>query len=204
VEYFQISSKVPLDKQLFDLAAKVPAGATKEEFRAMLRNLLEERFHLKLHVQSKEFPGCELIVAKSGLKMKESGAATQESPRTPQSDAFPDMPPNRPGLSTRHTSSGGFEVIHLKAQQQPVSALAGALTSAERLIVDKTGLAGKYDFTLVFTKEGASAPPDGQQIPVAPNLFAAVQQQLGLQLVNKKIPLDVLIVDSFDKLPTGN
>jgi hypothetical protein len=58
--YFQIESPVALDKQNFDLVAKVPEGATKEQFRVMLQNLLKERFALKMHIESREFPAYEL------------------------------------------------------------------------------------------------------------------------------------------------
>ena len=69
VEMFQISSKLPLDRDEFDLTARVPAGATRDEFRAMLRNLLAERFHMKLHVESREFPGFGMTIAKGGTKL---------------------------------------------------------------------------------------------------------------------------------------
>ena len=100
VDYFQVSSKTPIDRETFDLEANVPEeNATREQFRAMLRNLLEERFHLKAHVESREFAAYELVVAKSGLKMKESGAAApaSEDSRRPPDEGFPDLPPGRPG-----------------------------------------------------------------------------------------------------------
>jgi uncharacterized protein (TIGR03435 family) len=65
VENFQVSSKLPLDRDEFDLAATVPANATKNEFRIMLRNLLAERFQLKLHIESREFPAFEMVAAKA-------------------------------------------------------------------------------------------------------------------------------------------
>ena len=55
----------------FTVMAKVPAGAMKEEFGKMLQNLLAERFHLKLHIEKRDFPGYELVVDKSGTKLKE-------------------------------------------------------------------------------------------------------------------------------------
>lgn len=69
VRFFQISSPAPLDRQNFDLVAKIPDGATKQQFHAMLQNLLAERFHLSLHIQSKEFPAYELVVAKTGARL---------------------------------------------------------------------------------------------------------------------------------------
>jgi len=207
VDYFQISSKVPLDEQTFDLVAKLPEGATGQQFRLMMQNLLAERFHLKMHMQSKEFPTYELIVAKSGPKLKESAAGNVAAPAPrASSDGFPDLPPNRPGMVAQHSVSGGFVLVRLKAQQEPISALARMLRLPDgQPMVDKTGLTGKYDFTLEFSSEVPSAASGGDaQLPVTPNLFTALQQQLGLQLVDKKIPFDVVVVDSVDKLPTEN
>jgi hypothetical protein len=52
--YFQIVSKMALDRDRYDVVAKVPAGSTRDQFRAMMQNLLAERFHLKLHQESRE------------------------------------------------------------------------------------------------------------------------------------------------------
>jgi uncharacterized protein (TIGR03435 family) len=73
VDSFQLSSPIPLDLDEFDLAARIPAGTTKQQFRIMLRNLLAERFHFKLHLISKEFAGYELVVAKTGPKLNQYG-----------------------------------------------------------------------------------------------------------------------------------
>jgi len=69
VEDFQLASKLPLDRDEFDLAVKVPEGATKDEFRVMLRNLLAERFRMKLHIETREFPAFEMVSAKGGTKL---------------------------------------------------------------------------------------------------------------------------------------
>jgi uncharacterized protein (TIGR03435 family) len=67
--------------------------------------------------------------------------------------------------------------------------------------VDKTGLTGKHSFTLEYTTEMPGGSPDAP--PVAP-VFTALQQQLGLHLVPKKLPFGVVVVESFNKLPTEN
>jgi uncharacterized protein (TIGR03435 family) len=158
VQYFQISSPTPLDRQNFDLVAKVPQGATKQQFRAMLQNFLAERFHLKLHIQSKEFPAYELVVAKTGPKLKESVAGAHPAP---SDDGWPDLPPNLPGIAANLTAvGGGVELVRLKAQQEPLSALARMLRIPDDLpVVDKTGLNGKYDFTLEYTTGLPDATP---------------------------------------------
>ena len=78
VDNFQVSSRGSLDAPLFDLTAAVPAGATKEQFRGMLQNLLVDRFGLKVHIEARDFPAYELVVAKGGFRLKEAvpGAPT--------------------------------------------------------------------------------------------------------------------------------
>src|SRR5947209_3224738 len=61
---FQLTSRIPLDKDQFDLVAKIPPAATKAEFRVMLQHLLRDRFHLQAHIETKEFAAYELVVAK--------------------------------------------------------------------------------------------------------------------------------------------
>jgi len=207
VDYFQISSKAPLDEQTFDLVAELPEGITSQQFRLMMQNLRAERFPLKMHMQSKEFASYEPIVAKSGTKLKESTAGNGAAPAPrASSDGFPDLPSNRPGMVAQHSVGGGFVLIRLKAQQEPISELARMLRLPDgQPLVDKTGLTGKYDFTLEFSSEVPNAASGGgAQLPVTPNLFTALQEQLGLQLVGKKIPFGVVVVDSVDKVPTEN
>jgi uncharacterized protein (TIGR03435 family) len=68
--------------------------------------------------------------------------------------------------------------------------------------VDKTGLTGNYSFTLEYARDVSADGPDA--LPTAPALFTALEQQLGLRPVLKKLPFDVGVVDSFNQLPTEN
>ena len=83
VEFFQISSAVPVDRDKFDLSVRVPEGATKEQFRVMLQNLLTERFGLKVHIESREFLAYAMVIAKSGLKLKQDAAGVTAGPQEP-------------------------------------------------------------------------------------------------------------------------
>jgi uncharacterized protein (TIGR03435 family) len=198
VDPFQISSKAPLEQQRFDLVAKLPDGATKDQFRAMMRNLLSERFHLKAHMETKEFPAYELVVAKSGLKL----TADARPPR--QVDGFPSLPPDRPGLTYTMSTSGGYTLVRLRAQQQPLSALVRSIRLGDDSpVVDKTGVPGTYDFIFEYARPLMSASTSTDPPPAA-DLFDALQRQLGLQLVAKRLPFDVVVVESVDKLPTEN
>jgi uncharacterized protein (TIGR03435 family) len=77
-------------------------------------------------------------------------------------------------------------------------------TATEIPVVDRTGLAGKYDFTLEFAKDPAIAGAGVPEAPLAPSLNTALQQQLGLQLNKQKVPFDVVVIDSVELLPTAN
>jgi uncharacterized protein (TIGR03435 family) len=201
VELFQVSSKLQLDRDEFDLEAKVPAGATRDEFRIMLRNLLVERFHVKLHLESREFPAFEMQLAKGGTRL-----GTEAATRLASVDDFPQLTPGKPGLIARNSTISGYMLTRIRGQQQPVSSLARMLRTAEpHPVVDKTGLTGKYDFALEFSVELPNATADGPaEPPRAPDLNTALREQLGLQLVAKKLPFDVVVVESFNSLPTEN
>lgn len=171
-----------LEDQRYDIAAKVPEGTTKAGLDAMLRNLLIDRFGLKFHHDSRVMPVYELTVAKNGSKLKESDGSTDSSGRYING------------------------VIKLTLGRSTVQDLAGQLgTELERVIVDKTGLKGVYDFQLEYSREGLRplGPAPAVQDP-APSLFTAVQEQLGLKLEPAKEPVDVIVVDSINKTPTAD
>lgn len=205
VKTFQVVSRVPLPDQAFDLIAQVPAGATKEQFRLMLQNFLAERFAFKAHIESREFPAYELVVAKGGPKLQEAIPA-EPSPRPGgpgSSEGWPALRPNQPGMASGMSNSGGYQLVRLVAQEQTMSALAGFIPAPGNLpVVDKTGLTGKYNFRFEYTTEPQGAVPDAP--PLVPDVSTALPRQLGLQLVSKKLPFDVVVVDSFNKLPTDN
>ena len=205
VQYFQISSKSAIDKDRFDVNVNIPEGAARDQFRQMMQSLLAERFQLKSHIESKNFPAYELLVAKSGPKLKESGSQSESRKPAATEDRFPTLPPG-PGFTANYSSSGIYPLVRMRAQQQPISALTRMLrTPGQEPIVDKTGLTGKYDFTLEYTMDPSGGHPTSDaDPPVAPAIFTALQEQLGLQLVAKKLPFDVVVVESFDRTPTGN
>jgi uncharacterized protein (TIGR03435 family) len=188
-DYQQISGPNWLGEEKYDISAKIPPGTTKEQFRGMLRNLLAERFLVALHHETREFRVYELVIAKNGPKLDMPLVAK---------DGFPVLPEGRPGMSTSYTADGH---ARLTARQQPLSVLADSLrTSAGALVVNKTGLPGKYDFTLEYSWRDMG--PDGEN--TAAGLFDAVQQQLGLKLEPKKLPFDVLVIEHAEKVPVEN
>jgi uncharacterized protein (TIGR03435 family) len=208
VKAYQISGPDWLDMERYDIAAKVPAGATKEQFNLMLQNLLAERFNLALHHESKEVQGYELVPGKRGPKLRESTEVESSDPgprMPPKMDAngFPQL--DRPGMVMMMTMGPKGSIARLTAKAVPVFALIQNLTGQlKRPVMDKTGLTGKYDFTLEFAPEGLSPVQLDAPDESGPNLLTAVQEQLGLKLEPKKTLLDMLIIDRADKTPTEN
>jgi uncharacterized protein (TIGR03435 family) len=202
----QISGPGWIGTEKYDIAVKLPPGATKEQFRQMLQNLLAERFKLVVHGETKEFPVYELVVAKGGPKFKES-AALPSSATVPgpgefnrRTDGTAALPPGRPGLINSFVNKPTGMIARLEARQQPIERLAEMLynpTNAGRPVLDKTGLTGKYDFTLEYdVMRGADNP--------GLSILDAVQEQLGLKLVPAKAPFDVIVVDHAEKVPSEN
>jgi len=93
------------------------------------------------------------------------------------------------------------------AQQEPIQELARNLSSRLKTIVtDATGLTAKYDFTLTFENLEPAAPPANmpEALEPLPDIFGALQSQLGLKLERKPVPVEVFVVDHMEKIPTGN
>ena len=207
----------------FDIIAKVPAGASNDDANVMLQNLLVERFGLKFHRETREMQGYELVVGKDGLKMKESETAatppaSPPSGSPPQPPRFerdgngiPQLPPGRVGMMVMGGANGRDTI---SARQQPISQLTTFLENRlGKPVVDKTGLTAKYDFGFAFegggqangfaTAGGPGQPADQARDPV-PSLSTAVQQELGLRLDQKKVPVQVLVIDRLERVPSDN
>jgi len=199
----------------FDIAAKVPAGTTREQFQRMQQNLLTDRFKLTLHHEQKEMPIYELTAAEKGPKMKESapGAApAREDPwAVPKfslgNDGYPEFPAGRGGLAglNGHFRWTGFGV----SMEEIARTLSGQLG---RPVVDTTGLKGRYDIDLTWVIDMSSVQamlaargmPPVPEADSGPTLLRAVQDRLGLKLNSTRGPGDVVVVDHAEKAPTEN
>lgn len=178
------------DKEHFDIEAKVGEEdvtafkKTNEEQRCLIMwRLLEDRFKFKAHVETREMPIYELVVAKGGAKMTPTKEADVKD------ENFGGMSIGSSGSVTK-AEYKGFEV----------SALADNLTqNLNHPVVDKTGLTGRYDFKLEWTPEDAPEMPGS----TVPGIFTAVQEQLGLRLDARKGPVEGLVVDHVEE-PSAN
>jgi uncharacterized protein (TIGR03435 family) len=213
-------------KERFDITATMPPGTTNEQFHLMLQNLLAERFKLKIHRETRELPIYSLVVARNGPKMKESAVAAapkdggepaQLPPPPVQSkmgpDGFPVLHPRAPGspIATIMMTDRRGSRARMVAQGNTVQDLADRLTGlTKRPVIDATALKAKYDFTLIFKPGGmngpvgptaAAATPDADALP---DIFSALQAQLGLKLETKKAPIKMIVIDHIEKTPTEN
>jgi uncharacterized protein (TIGR03435 family) len=204
----QVSGPGWIDTERYAIDAKVPPGTTIEQFQRMLQNLLAERFKLVVHHESKVLPVYDLVVGKNGPKLRVSGetpSATVPPGAGLDRDGFPVLPAGRPGIVSNYAIGPSGQVSHWRAQQQPISAFArmlGLPQNAGRIVVDKTGLTGKYDFTLSYDVQvpGAAAVTDNPVLTI----FDAVEQQLGLKLVDGKASFDKIVVDQAERVPVEN
>jgi len=185
---FDINAKV--DDQTAARWSKMTQQQTDEERGSMLRSLLADRFHLKFHHETREMPSLVLRVAKNGSKL--------QLPR-----AEHDLPAGVP-LSRINFPGRGRMDGHSALMSNLARSLAAEPEIAGRPVIDKTGLAGGYDFTLRWTPDDpnpGAAPADSNS--QGPSLFTALEEQLGLKLVPEKQPVDIIVVDSVE-VPSDN
>jgi uncharacterized protein (TIGR03435 family) len=186
----------------FDVEAKVDESLSVElqkhpeergpQIRQMLRGLLTERFKLTVHHQSVELPIYEMVMAKSGSKLM---------PSIPPSSPDPKDPATKPRSWIRFAGKGLLEGNNADAPTL-VTVLSMQPELGGRLVVDKTGLKGKYDFTLKWTPEtGQSGETQGAD--TGPSLFTALQEELGVKLQSTKAPVDTIVIDHVE-LPAAN
>jgi uncharacterized protein (TIGR03435 family) len=147
----------------------------------LMRKLLAERFGLKAHHEQREMQVYALTVAKSGPKLEPSKGDPNGLPRQ---DA--------------HNSAGERRVGFTNTSMKDLT--LELLIEVDKPVVDRTGLDGRYDFKLAYTKDEANAPTDGS---APPGLFTAIQEEMGLKLEPVKAPADVLVVDAVQR-PTAN
>jgi uncharacterized protein (TIGR03435 family) len=211
LDFDQISAPAWIGKELYTVVAKVPPGTTKEQVKLMWQNLLIERFQMKAHLVKRDFSVYQLSVAKGGSKLRKAGEGTaKEEPGFPVPAADQKWRMSVVGRNTRMTFRNYSMAEFTEQLRWPLSTHFEAWGSlALGRVVDKTGLDGQYNFTFEFAGRrgpgGAFPPPllEGE-VETAPGLFDALRQQLGLVLEEKKAPLDVLVVDRVDKIPTEN
>ena len=225
-DYINIAYKVPIQQIVgpewinstrFDVAATFPPGATPENFPQLIEHLLRDRFHLKARRESRETPILALEVASGGLKIKSTPEeALKEGPVSVTSSGsadgvFADL---GQGASLRFTNSA-FE-----ARKVTMTMLTETLSRFfDRPIQDHTKAEGRFDIVFAMKPEEympmmVRAAVNGG-IPMPPQALAMLDgasvgsvhdglKALGLTLESRKAPVDFLVVESMDRVPTEN
>ncbi|MGD0871907.1 MAG: TIGR03435 family protein [Bryobacteraceae bacterium] len=196
----QIVGPAWLDADCFEIVAKMPEGATRDQIPAMLQALLAERFKLAAHKEDRPSTVYALVVDKNGPKFKES---------EPSSNFMGKLPAAAVGL---RRGGGGIK------GSMTMAALARYLSGrGYGPVLDFTGLNGKYDIDLSWAPDRAFEPSGGYagasadahpnaDLPAAPtaDMFTAIRDSLGLRLEPRKEPVEVLVIDHIERVPTAN
>jgi uncharacterized protein (TIGR03435 family) len=157
----------------FDIIAKAPPKTPREDLLLMVKTLLNERFHLKFHLEPRSFSHLVLSVAKNGPKMKEVAADPPQS----------------------HGPALLGHIVHPQISMYTLSLLLSR--QMQTVVIDRTGLKGVYEIDLKWT-------PEGSEVDNGPTIYTALQEQLGLRLESRKDPVDVMVVESADRVPVEN
>jgi len=217
VNDYQVSGPDWLASDNFDIAAKLPDGATRAQLPEMIQSLLADRFKLVVHRDKKEFPVYAIVVAKNGPKLKESPSdSSAEASPGAKGAVDINITTGRGGgvIDMGNGSSIGYGRDRLEAKKVTLSALAGAVERLlDRPVVDMTDIGGTYDFSLEYswdevrslvrsTSHGATELPANPDAP-ANSIFTSLAA-FGLRLEPRKAPIEMVVVDRIERTPTDN
>jgi len=238
---YQISGPDWLSAQRFDILAKMPEGATKEQVPEMLQALLADRFKLTTHRDTKEHSVYALVVAKGGIKMKEAapdadapppaddgkkgglvvGAGSNQVRVSPNSDGK--------GATISGGAAGGMKMsmgpngtMRMEFKKMAMAGLVEMVSRfVDRPVLDMTELKGDYEVALDLSMDdlksmaarsgvgammgmqmAGTAPPDSASEPTS-SIFTALTA-MGLKLESRKAPIEIMVIDHVEKMPTEN
>jgi bla regulator protein blaR1 len=199
-----------VDRDHFDIEARAEGNPTKDQMRLMMQSLLADRFKLKVHFETKEIPVFALTLVKPGA-LGPKLLPHEQGPPCPDSFTPSSAPPPKevfpPNCNTQEARVRN-EVYQAGGRNSTVPSLATVIYvlgyragEVDKPVVDGTGLAGKFDYTIEYTpgSNGSPGPPDPQGTP----FLDAVRRQLGLRLESSKAPIRSLVIDHVEK-PSPN
>jgi len=217
----QIEGPDWIGSQRFDVVATIPDGVPASQVPAMLRTLLEDRFQMKVHRESKDLPVYVLGVSKAGARLTES-KPDPNTPAEPAGTVNVSGDGNSTGVGVDIGGGRSFAVADNQVQIRGMTMrdVAEVLTRfVDRVVVDQTGLTKTYDVTLELTPDefnairirsavnaGVPLPPQAMRLldNASPDALSAPLSKFGITFEAKKAPLDVVVIDSVLKTPTEN
>jgi uncharacterized protein (TIGR03435 family) len=200
-----------LDSDRYTISAKMPDGAPQAAMPVAIRNLLKDRFKLATHLETRELPVYNLVLLRSdgrlGPTLKESSAECQATVKQYVASVRSGAPAPAPPTAVARCLSSLPGVGTLGLHGQSISSFATLLPQfVDRQVIDRTGLSGIYDLTLKWTPDagvpsvlGLPPEPPPPVDPDAPNIFTAVQEQLGLKLEPGRGPVEVIVIDHLER-----
>jgi uncharacterized protein (TIGR03435 family) len=201
----------------YDIQAKAEGNPSVNQMEGpMLQALLEDRFKLMVHHETRQMPVFELTVAKGGVKLQ----PTREGSCTPYAPGSPPPPAAAPGARTIFCGypRSGVDGLNRTLEGAGVSmkALASNLSRLElhKSVIDRTGLTGTFDVHLKWAVDAPTGPAAGPGVSdnpavaapdnsTGPSIYSALQDQMGLKLSSTRGPVEVLVIDHIEK-PSGN
>jgi uncharacterized protein (TIGR03435 family) len=193
------------ERDLFDIDAKARENVPAADLLPMVRALLADRFKLRAHLEKREMPIYALVVIREG-RFGPGMKATKENCVQVRADgkALRTRPDEFPVCASRLRArpANGTLVVEMAAGGITVPAFIEQTSSyVDRLVIDRTGLKGDFDFLLQFEPPGALSATSANGTPSldgAPPFLEAIQRQLGLRLQSARAPVDVLVIDSVE------
>lgn len=202
-----------IDSEHFDIEARAMGDPARAQMKLMVQSLLEDRFKLVMHHETRQVPVYALVVAKPGkigpqlIPHSDGAKCTEAAPGKGLKQPGPgEAMPSYCGGLFMNPRPGDLRETGNKVTLDGLGQFLGR--SVDRKIVDKTGLSGLFDFSLEFAPDmGPGSQRDSSasasDSPAPPSLFTALEEQLGLKLEATKGPVDVLVIDHAEE-PSPN
>jgi uncharacterized protein (TIGR03435 family) len=198
-----------IDSDRFDLVSKADGNATFDEVRLMVRTLLEDRFKLNAHTETRTLPVYAMVIARSdgrvGGELRKAGNECRPVTLWPGAPPPPPPPPGPP-IGGRTQCPSMLVQGNVSARDLTMERLAGLLSSwVNRFVLDRTALSGSFDFDLHWAPDRRpvafnNLPPSPVPVdPDGPSLFTALREQLGLKLDSQRRPVDILVIDHVER-----
>ena len=206
LDVYRRSGPKSMNSAWFDIVAKLPPGTNKHDFHLMLQRLLIDRIGLVIHHESKETELYEMVIAKGGVKLKSAEPAPAlrtNGTVTLDKNGKSQLSPGIPHGLILQVPGGGIQAQGRMQTTADIARNFSSVIAAGRPVIDKTGLNGVFDYDVLYLPEFQGANVDDANTP-GEYFAAAVERQLGLKLQSKKGPVDVVVIDSFNKTPTAN
>jgi uncharacterized protein (TIGR03435 family) len=180
---YQVSGPDWIETEGYDVTLRAKISPSVTQFRLMLRALLEDRFKIKTHRETKEIPAFWLVVAKGGPKLRD----VKEEEAFKSANAG--KSPFRPGFNAIFSNKSLPEFANRLGLDRPV--------------IDKTGIESRFWFQLEWADEPSRTGREPLILRARPSLLTALEEQLGLKLEEHLAPTEILVIDSAER-PSEN